>query len=65
MDSANPAFELSLISVFFPSTQGFEDFTSTITVNTDGTLTGSFGGVVTNADGGDLNISGGSINVSY
>ena len=65
VDVINPAFELSLISVFFPSTQGFEDFTSTITVNTDGTLTGTFGGVVTNADGGDLNIAAGSINVSY
>jgi hypothetical protein len=65
VDVINSAFELSLTSVFFPSTVGFEDFTSTITVNTDGTLTGSFGGVVTNADGGDLNLSGGSINITY
>lgn len=65
VDVINPAFELSLTSVFFPSTQGFEDFTSTITVNEAGILTGSFGGVVTNADGGDLNLSAGSINITY
>lgn len=65
VDVINSAFELTLTSVFFPSTQGFEDFTSTITVNADGVLTGAFGGVVTNADGGDLSLTGGSINITY
>ncbi|MEH6537468.1 MAG: hypothetical protein V7719_13805 [Psychroserpens sp.] len=65
VDVINSSYALTLTSVFFPSTQGFDDFTSNITVNTDGTLTGTFGGVVTNADGGDLNLSGGSINITY
>ncbi|MGC1473337.1 MAG: hypothetical protein WA775_12155 [Psychroserpens sp.] len=65
VDVINPTFELTLISTFFPSTQGFEDFTSNITVNTDGTLTGTFSGTVTNADGGDLSLTSGMINITY
>ncbi|MEM5566204.1 hypothetical protein WNY78_13875 [Psychroserpens sp. AS72] len=65
VDVINSTFELTLTSVFFPSTQGFEDYTSNITVNTDGVLTGTFGGVVTNADGGDLSLSSGMINITY
>ncbi|MDG5491431.1 hypothetical protein [Psychroserpens sp. SPM9] len=65
VDVINPAFELTLTSVFFPSTQGFDDFTSEITVNTDGTLTGTFWGIVTNADGGDLSLTSGMINITY
>ena len=59
-------FVLTLTSDFFPST--FDppfNFISTISVNSNNTLTGSFGGVVTNADGGDLNLSAGNINVTY
>lgn len=59
-------FVLTLTSDFFPST--FDppfNFISTITVNSNNTLTGSFGGVVTNADGGDLNLAAGNINVTY
>ena len=65
VDVINPTFELTLTSVFFPSTQGFEDYTSEITVNTDGVLTGTFWGVVTNADGGDLSLTSGMINITY
>lgn len=65
VDIINGTFELTLTSVFFPSTQGFDDFTSNITVNTTGTLTGSFGGIVTNADGGDLSLTSGMININY
>lgn len=65
VDIINSTFELTLTSVFFPSTQGFDDFTSNITVNADGTLTGTFFGIVTNADGGDLSLTSGMINISY
>jgi len=65
VDIINPTFELTLTSVFFPSTQGFDDFTSNITLNDAGTLTGTFGGIVTNADGGDLSLTSGNINITY
>jgi hypothetical protein len=65
VDIINSTFELSLTSVFFPSTQGFDDFTSNITVNSTGTLTGTFFGIVTNADGGDLSLTSGMINITY
>ena len=64
-DIINPTFELTLISVYFPSTQGFEDFTSEITENTTGTLVGTFSGLMENNDGGDLSITSGVINISY
>ncbi|WP_156115507.1 hypothetical protein [Psychroserpens sp. Hel_I_66] len=65
VDVINSTFQLTLTSVFFPSTVGFEDYTSNITVNTDGTLTGTFFGLVTNADGGDLSLTSGMINITY
>lgn len=65
LDIINSTFELTLTSVFFPSTQGFDDFTSQITTNEVGTLMGNFGGIVTNADGGDLSISAGLIDITY
>ena len=62
----NDTFELTLTSVFYPSELGPPfDFVSNITVNEAGNLVGSFGGVVTNADGGDLSITSGVINISY
>jgi hypothetical protein len=64
-DIINDTFELTLTSTFFPSTQGFEDYTSTIDTNTSGALTGSFWGVVTNADGGDLSLTSGVIDITY
>ncbi len=64
-DIINATFELTLTSTFFPSTQGFEDFTSEITTNDSSMIIGTFGGVVTNADGGDLSLSSGVINISY
>lgn len=65
VDIINPTYELTLTSVFFPSTQGFDDFTSNITVNETGVLTGTFGGIVTNAGGGDLSLTSGVINITY
>jgi len=65
VDIINPTFELTLISVYFPSTQGFEDFTSEITENSAGTLVGTFSGFMENNDGGDLSITSGVINISY
>ncbi|WP_299336169.1 hypothetical protein [uncultured Psychroserpens sp.] len=65
VDIINPTFELTLTSVFFPSTQGFDDFTSNITVNETGVLTGTFGGIVTNSGGGDLSLTSGMINITY
>lgn len=68
VDIINEAFVLTLSTTdpdYFPSTQGFDDFTSTITENGTGTLVGSFGGVVTNSSGGDLSLSQGTISISY
>ncbi len=65
VDIINSSFTFTLTSQFFPSTQGFDDFTSTITTNTPGNIIGSFNGIVTNADGGDLNLTSGVISVSY
>lgn len=59
-------FVLSLISDFFPSTNPAPfDFLSSITTNDPGVLIGTFGNVVTNADGGDLSLSSGVINIMY
>lgn len=64
-DIINSTFVLSLTSEFFPSTQGFDDFTSEIVENTPGTLFGTFFGLVTNADGGDLSLTQGQILITY
>lgn len=64
-DVINSTFVLTLTSEFFPSTQGFDDFTSEIVDNTPGTIFGTFFGLVTNADGGDLSLTQGMINISY
>jgi len=59
-------FELTLTSVFYPSELDPPfDFTSNIEINEGGQLVGSFGGLVQNEDGGDLNLSSGVINISY
>lgn len=68
MEIINSEFVLTLSTndpYYFPSTQGFEDFTSTITENGTGTLVGTFGGVVSNSGGADLSVSQGIINISY
>lgn len=65
VDIINSTFELTFISVYFPSTQGFEDFTSEITENSAGTLVGTFSGLMENNDGGDLSITSGVINITY
>lgn len=62
----NDTFELTLTSVFYPSTLDPPfDFVSSITVNETGSLVGTFGGIVTNSGGGDLSITSGVINISY
>ncbi|MGR7814081.1 hypothetical protein [Lacinutrix undariae] len=59
-------FEVTLTSTFYPSELDAPfNFVSEITVNETGTLTGSFYGVVTNADGGDLNLYSGDISITY
>ncbi|WP_452220686.1 hypothetical protein [Lacinutrix salivirga] len=68
MEIINSTFVLTLSTTdpdYFPSTQGFDDFTSTITENGAGTLVGSFGGIVTNTSGGDLSLTQGTINIMY
>lgn len=65
VDIINSTFELTLTSTFFPNTDGFDDFTSNITTNSAGSLMGTFGGIVTNADGGDLSLTSGVIDISY
>ncbi|MDT0557648.1 hypothetical protein RM697_03265 [Ichthyenterobacterium sp. W332] len=65
VDIINSTFEVTLTSTFFPNTDGFDDFTSNITTNEAGELLGTFGGIVTNADGGDLSLTSGVIEVYY
>lgn len=64
-DIINDTFKINVISQYLPSTQGFDDFTSTITTNTPGNIIGTFNGHVTNADGEDLSLTSGVISVSY
>jgi hypothetical protein len=58
-------FVLSLISDFYPSSEGFEDFTSTITTNDNGLIVGTFWGTVVNNDNGYLSLTQGVVNISY
>ncbi len=50
---------------YFPNTDGFDDFTNTITVNSGGTIQGTFGGIVTRLDGADLSLSQGMVDMEY
>lgn len=50
---------------YFPNTDGFDDFTNTIDVNSGGVIQGSFGGIVTRTDGADLSLSRGEIDLTY
>lgn len=65
LDIINESFSLTFSSQYWPSTQGFDDFTSTITTNVPGNLIGTFSGIVTNAEGADLSLSSGVISVAY
>jgi hypothetical protein len=59
-------FVLSLTGTeFFPSTQGFEDFTSNTTASTGNVLQATFFGLVENNDGGDLSLTQGIVDISY
>ncbi|MBR9847304.1 MAG: hypothetical protein GYB35_14915, partial [Algicola sp.] len=50
---------------YFPNTDGFDDFTNTITVNSNGVIQGTFGGIVTRLDGADLSLSQGICDLEY
>lgn len=50
---------------FFPSTQGFEDFTSNTTVSSGNVLQATFYGVVESAAGADLSLTQGVANLTY
>jgi len=68
MEIINPNYVLTLPTTdadYFPSTQGFDDFTSTITENNPGTLVGTFSGIVSNSGGADVSLTSGSINITY
>lgn len=54
-------FEIKLVSVHHP----YEGFTSNVTVNTDGTLTGTFHGIVVNDDNGMVELTSGNFNLEY
>lgn len=59
-------FKLTLGSnEFFPNTDGFDDFTNTITVNSGGVIQGTFGGIVTSPNGADLSLSQGIVDLEY
>jgi hypothetical protein len=59
-------FQLSLTSVFYPNQDqpGFE-FHNVVDVNSEGVLSGTFGGYVKNADNGIMNITGGTFEIEY
>ena len=65
VDIINSTFYLTLTSTFYPDTSGFDDFTSNITTNYTDVLVGTFGGIVTNADNGNLSITSGVIDITY
>lgn len=65
VDIINSTFYLTLTSTFYPDTSGFDDFTSNITTNYTDVLVGTFGGIVTNADNGNLSLTSGVININY
>jgi len=50
---------------YFPSTQGFDDFTSNTTVSTGNVLQATFYGIVESADGADLSLTQGQADVTY
>ena len=59
-------FKLTLNgSDFYPNTSGFDDFTNNITVNSGGMIKGTFGGLVSKSNGGDLNLSRGILDLAY
>lgn len=59
-------FQIELTSVFYPYNEGTQfDFTSEITTNSEGVLVGSFYNAVTNDDGAEVNLSNGTIDLSY
>lgn len=59
-------FQLTLTSVFYPNQDqpGFE-FYNVVDVNSDGVLSGTFGGYVKNDDNGLLNITGGTFEIEF
>ena len=66
VDIINSTFYLTLTSTFYPSTEPAPfNFVTNITTNYTDVLIGTFGGIVTNADGGDLSITSGVIDISY
>lgn len=50
---------------FFPSTQGVDDFTSETTVSSQGILIATFFGLVESAEGADLSLTQGMVEVDY
>ena len=50
---------------YFPNTSGFDDFTNNITVNSAGTLQGTFGGIISRTDGADLSLTQGVLDLAY
>jgi len=50
---------------YYPSTQGFDDFTSETTVSSDNILQASFYGIVENNDGADVNLTQGMVDLTY
>ncbi|MCH8534796.1 MAG: hypothetical protein LAT51_06980 [Flavobacteriaceae bacterium] len=62
-ENAFEVFEIFLLnSIFLP----FEnEFNNTVTINSDGEISGSFNGVVVSDNEGALNLTGGSFELSY
>jgi hypothetical protein len=50
---------------YFPSTQGFDDFTSDTTVSSGNVLQATFFGLVESSAGADLNLTQGVVDVTY
>lgn len=65
MELINDSFMITFTSVFSASNEGFEPFTSSITVNADGVLQGTFSGNTRNEDNADLSLTSGTINIEF
>ncbi len=51
---------------YVPNTDGFDDFTSTVTLSSNGTIQGTFGGIVSRiSDGADLSLTQGQVDMTY
>lgn len=68
-DTGTDVFQNFVLTIngteYFPSTQGFDDFTSNTTASSDNVLQATFYGIVESAAGADLSLTQGQADVMY